>query len=117
MPMTIPEQVIQSLIVWIDENIHRQLHIDDIAKHAGYSKWHLQRIFVHYRGETLARYVRSRRLEIIAEELLHSDKRVLDICLKYGFESQQTFTRIFTRHFKQPPSLWRKTHQHDELAG
>ena len=55
MPMTIPEQVIQSLIVWIDENIHRQLHIDDIAKHAGYSKWHLQRIFVHYRGETLAR--------------------------------------------------------------
>lgn len=44
MPMTIPEQVIQSLIVWIDENIHRQLHIDDIAKHAGYSKWHLQRI-------------------------------------------------------------------------
>lgn len=90
MPMTIPEQVIQSLIVWIDENIHRQLHIDDIAKHAGYSKWHLQRIFVHYRGETLARYVRSRRLEIVAEELLCSDERVLDICLKYGFESQQT---------------------------
>ncbi|MCL3072563.1 hypothetical protein L6P73_27225, partial [Klebsiella pneumoniae] len=31
-----------------------------------------------------------------------------DICLKYGFDSQQTFTRVFTRTFNQPPGAYRK---------
>ncbi|STT84959.1 transcriptional activator RamA [Klebsiella pneumoniae] len=33
---------------------------------------------------------------------------VYDICLKYGFDSQQTFTRVFTRTFNQPPGAYRK---------
>ncbi|VTM52925.1 transcriptional activator RamA [Klebsiella pneumoniae] len=36
------------------------------------------------------------------------DQRVYDICLKYGFDSQQTFTRVFTRTFNQPPGAYRK---------
>ncbi|MHB5674555.1 helix-turn-helix domain-containing protein, partial [Klebsiella pneumoniae] len=37
-----------------------------------------------------------------------TDQRVYDICLKYGFDSQQTFTRVFTRTFNQPPGAYRK---------
>ena len=93
--MTISAQVIDTIVEWIDDNLHQPLRIDDIARHAGYSKWHLQRLFLQYKGESLGRYIRT-------------DQRVYDICLKYGFDSQQTFTRVFTRTFNQPPGAYRK---------
>ena len=91
--MTISAQVIETIVGWIDDNLHQPLRIDDIARHSGYSKWHLQRLFLQYKGESLGR---------------DTDQRVYDICLKYGFDSQQTFTRIFTRTFHQPPGAYRK---------
>lgn len=41
--MTISAQVIDTIVEWIDDNLNQPLRIDDIARHAGYSKWHLQR--------------------------------------------------------------------------
>ena len=120
--MTISAQVIDTIVEWIDDNLHQPLRIDDIARHAGYSKWHLQRLFLQYKGESLGRYIRERKLLLAARDsiqndlgrllaardLRDTDQRVYDICLKYGFDSQQTFTRIFTRTFNQPPGAYRK---------
>ncbi|KTL64381.1 transcriptional regulator, partial [Salmonella enterica] len=39
--MTISAQVIDTIVEWIDDNLNQPLRIDDIARHAGYSKWHL----------------------------------------------------------------------------
>ena len=50
--MTISAQVIDTIVEWID-NLHQPLHIDDIARHTGYSKWHLQRLFYSTKGESL----------------------------------------------------------------
>lgn len=50
--MTISAQVIDTIVEWIDDNLHQPLRIDDIARHAGYSKWHLQRLFLQYKGES-----------------------------------------------------------------
>ena len=47
--MTISAQVIDTIVEWIDDNLHQPLRID-IARHAGYSKWHLQRLFLQYKG-------------------------------------------------------------------
>ena len=88
--------------------MNQPLRIDDIARHAGYSKWHLQRLFMQYKGESLGRYIRERKLLLAARDLRDTDQKVYDICLKYGFDSQQTFTRIFTRTFSQPPGAYRK---------
>ena len=43
--MTISAQVIDTIVEWIDDNLHQPLRIDDIARHTGYSKWHLQQLF------------------------------------------------------------------------
>lgn len=48
--MTISAQVIDTIVEWIDDNLNQPLRIDDIARHAGYSKWHLQRLFMQYKG-------------------------------------------------------------------
>lgn len=87
--MTISAQVIDTIVEWIDDNLHQPLRIDDIARHAGYSKWHLQRLFLQYKGESLGRYIRERKLLLAARDLRDTDQRVYDICLKYGFDSQR----------------------------
>lgn len=67
-----------------------------------------KRLFLQYKGESLGRYIRERKLLLAARDLRDTDQRVYDICLKYGFDSQQTFTRVFTRTFNQPPGAYRK---------
>ena len=57
--MTISAQVIDTIVEWIDDNLHQPLRIDDIARHAGYSKWHLQRLFYSIKGEHGALYSRK----------------------------------------------------------
>ncbi len=64
--------------------------------------------FYAVQRESLGRYVRERKLKLAARDLLDTDQKVYDICLKYGFDSQQTFTRIFTRTFNLPPGAYRK---------
>lgn len=74
----------------------------------GIPSGNLQRLFMQYKGESLGRYVRERKLKLAARDLRDTDQKVYDICLKYGFDSQQTFTRIFTRTFNLPPGAYRK---------
>ena len=115
--MNISAQVIDTIVEWIDDNLHQPLRIDDIARHAGYSKWHLQRLFLQYKGKSRALHSR-RKLAAAARDLRDTDQRVYDICLKYGFDSRQTFTRIFTRTFNQPPGAYRKeNHSRAHCAG
>ena len=73
---TISAQVIDTIVEWIDDNLHQPLRIDDIARHAGYSKWHLQRLFLQYKGESLGRYIRERKLLLAARDLRDTDQRL-----------------------------------------
>ena len=65
-------------------------------------------VFTVQKGRAWAPYSRKRKLLLAARDLRDTDQRVYDICLKYGFDSQQTFTRVFTRTFNQPPGAYRK---------
>jgi hypothetical protein len=61
--------------------------------------------------ESLGRYIRERKLRLAARDLRDTDQRVYDICLKYGFDSQQTFTRILPAPFisRRAPTVKRTT--------
>lgn len=105
--MNISSQVVSNIVDWIDNNIEKPLQIKDVAEHAGYSIRHFQRIFSCYHGVSPRRYIRERRLNLAAQLLLNTDMSVYEICLKYGFSSQQAFTRMFTRLFRCSPALYR----------
>ncbi|MRT54536.1 helix-turn-helix domain-containing protein [Enterobacteriaceae bacterium RIT693] len=106
--MNLPAKVIETITWWIDSNIHRRLRIEDIARYSGYSKWHFQRIFLYYKGESIGRYIRGRKLYLAAQDLKNTKERIVDISVKYGFDSQQSFNRLFTRNFKMSPGNYRK---------
>ncbi|MDI8990141.1 MDR efflux pump AcrAB transcriptional activator RobA, partial [Salmonella enterica] len=76
---------------------------------AGYSKWHLQRMFKDVTGHAIGAYIRARRLSKSAVALRLTARPILDIALQYRFDSQQTFTRAFKKQFSQTPALYRRS--------
>jgi len=112
--MKFSEQVIANLLLWIDANLELPLRLDEIAQFSGYSKWHLQRLFTEYTGETLGRYIRNKKLQKAAEDLCTSSDKIYDISLRYGYETQQSFTRIFTVTFHQTPGFYRKSRRNQK---
>ncbi|WP_328803054.1 helix-turn-helix domain-containing protein [Rouxiella aceris] len=100
--------LINSLIKWIDGNLDKPLKIKSVADKAGYSQWHIQRIFYQVTNKNIAHYIRDRKLELAAYDLLESHETVFQIGLKYGYDSQQSFTRTFVRKYLIPPATFRK---------
>ncbi len=79
------EDIIDEITQWIDSNLHKPLKIEDVAARAGYSRWHLQRIFFQVKGENIAAYIREKKLSLAAKDLIKSNDRVLEISFRYGF--------------------------------
>ncbi|MEQ0878406.1 helix-turn-helix domain-containing protein [Enterobacter vonholyi] len=102
------EQLITEITRWIDDNIHQPLSINDVAARAGYSKWHLQRVFFQMKGQNIATYIRDKKLALAANDLIISRDKVLDIGIRYGFESQQSFTRSFSKKYNVSPQAYRQ---------
>jgi AraC family transcriptional regulator len=99
---------IQRGVDYIETNLGHPLAIDVVAREAGMSQWHFQRMFRGLTGDTVKAYIRSRRLGQALETLLSSDKRIIDIALEADFESQESFTRAFKAAFDVTPAQYRK---------
>jgi len=100
---------IQRGVDYIEARLDEDIALHDVAKVAGVSQWHFQRMFHACTGETLKAYIRSRRLAASLERLLETDLRVLDVALLAGFESQEAFSRAFKRAFSLTPQEYRAT--------
>lgn len=101
--------IIRDLLSWLEGNLDQPLSLDNVAAKAGYSKWHLQRMFKDVTGEAIGAYIRARRLGKSAVALRLTARPILDIALQYRFDSQQTFTRAFKKQFAQTPALYRRS--------
>ena len=92
---------------------HIEAHLDepfalmDVSGAACISHWHFQRIFRAVTGETLMAYVRARRLATAEQSLLTTDARIIDIALRAGFSTQESFTRAFKQAFGLAPGEYR----------
>ena len=82
-----------SAIAYIENNLENDVDINEIAKHASSSSYHFQRMFFAIIGITPAEYIRRRKLTLAATDLASDNKRVIDIALKYGYQSPNAFTR------------------------
>lgn len=61
------------------------------------SSFHFQRLFSVVCGVSVSEYMRNRRLALAGGEIARSDARIIDIALKYGYESPESFSRAFAR--------------------
>ena len=106
--MTDLKEGIEIAIRFIEENICDELDILGISKKAYISPFYFQKIFHGLCGCTVGEYIRSRRLSLAGEELSTSDVKVIDVALKYGYDSPDSFARAFTKFHGINPSLARQ---------
>ena len=99
---------IQNAINYIEEHLTEEIDYEIVAKEAACSSFYLQRIFSILCGMTLGDYIRNRRLTLAGNELSAADDKVIDIALKYGYESPESFTRAFSRFHGVTPSEAKK---------
>lgn len=96
-------------IEYIENNLEREIAIDEVAKIAYSSKYHFHRMFFASFNITPAEYIRKRKLTRAAAELVSKDVRVVDVAVKYGYDSPNAFTRAFRKLHGLNPSKVRSS--------
>lgn len=89
-------------IQYIEANITGTLTSREIAKAMGYSIYHFSRIFKEQMGVSLMEYVKDRRLLRATEDIIFGEK-ILDAAIKYGYETNNGFTKAFRKKYGFSP--------------
>lgn len=106
---------IEKVINYIENNLKKDLTLNELAKEACMSEYHFHRIFSYITGETIMKYVRKRRLTHASYELINTDKAIIEIAFDYCYESQESFTRSFKSFFNETPKKYRINKNHGYL--
>lgn len=87
---------LEQAIIYVEDRLGEAIKVEDVARAAGYSYYHLNRQFTAILGESIGSYIKKRRLANAAKALLYSNQKIIDIALDNGFESAESFSRAFT---------------------
>lgn len=94
---------------YLETHLDCELDYQTLARIAGVSFGTLQRLFPLFAGVSLADYVRRRRLTVAGKDLAQTDARVINIALKYGYDSAEAFSRAFQKFHGVKPSAVKMT--------
>ncbi len=97
-------QGIQRAIDYVEANITENIDFEEVAKQAYSSSFHFQRVFSILCGFPLGDYIRMRRLSLAGEELSKGKEKIIDMAMKYGYDTPESFSRAFTRFHGITPS-------------
>ena len=99
----------EELIEYIEEHLTEKIDYNELAKILAVSEQSMQRIFVFITDMSLSEYIRKRRLSKAYEELKNSNVKIIDLAIKYQYESETPFARSFKKLFNMNPSECRKS--------
>lgn len=94
----------QKAIDYIENHLTEKIDYDMIAAQNFSSSYHFQRVFSILCGFTIGEYIRNRRLSLAGSELATTDAKVIDVALKYGYESPDSFAKAFKQFHGVLPS-------------
>lgn len=95
---------LNEVIEEIEKNLTEKIDYKKLAKIVGTSDYTLQRIFCFLTDMTLTEYIRKRRLSKAAEELQRGNEKIIDVALKYQYDSPISFARAFKKMHEVSPS-------------
>lgn len=98
---------LEQAIIYIEDRLGDDLKVEDVARAAGYSYYHLNRQFSAILGESIGSYMKKRRLANAAKALLYSNNKIIDIAVANGFETSESFSRAFKFIYKVSPQEYR----------
>ncbi|MGN0621307.1 MAG: effector binding domain-containing protein [Porcipelethomonas sp.] len=92
---------------FIEEHLEEDISADELSRIAMCSAFHFQRMFAYITGVTLNEYIRRRRMSSAVFDLMN-DEKVINVAMKYGYDSPTAFTRAFKQTLGIAPSEVRK---------
>lgn len=99
---------VSKAIQYIEEHITEELTAARISENINISSFYFQKGFAMLCGFTIAEYIRNRRLALAGNDLATGEEKIIDIAMKYGYDSPDSFTRAFTRFHGVTPTAARK---------
>ena len=103
---------LNTAINYMEENMAGELNFSKIAKVADCSTYHFQRMFIYMTDIPLSEYIRRRQMTLAVADLKKDGAKVIDVALKYGYDSPSGFNRAFQSVHGIAPSLVK----HDGVA-
>lgn len=100
---------------YVESHLGGELSLDEVAAHAGVSRFHLSHAFAARTGRPLMTYVRGRRLTLAAHSLVRGAPDILAVALEAGYNSHEAFTRAFRDQFGLTPEAVRAQGQVKQL--
>lgn len=95
---------LNSAINYIEESLTEEIDYDELSKITLCSSYHFQRMFAYMADVSLSEYIRRRKMSRAAADLQDEKSKVIDIALKYGYDSPTAFNRAFQRIHGIAPS-------------
>ena len=108
--MTIINELEQAL-TFMEANLLKPITYEDVAKHLHLSSYHFQRTFSLIAGISPTEYIKNRRLSLAGQEIVGSKIKIIDLSMKYGYETPESFSKAFIRFHGVSPSMARETGQ------
>lgn len=102
---------LNKVIDTIEKELTNEIDYNELAKIVGISSYSLQRTFSFLTGMTLTEYIRKRRLSKAAEDIKRTDKKIIDIALKYRYDSPVSFSNAFKKMHGISPAIARKSNK------
>lgn len=99
---------LNQMIEYIEQHLTEKIEYKQLAKIVGVNEFILQRVFVFMTDITLTEYIKKRRLSKAFEEIRNTDQRIIDIAVKYQYDSSISFGRAFKNRFHITPTEVRK---------
>ncbi|MFD7081153.1 helix-turn-helix domain-containing protein [Streptomyces sp. NPDC002181] len=93
----------------IERHLGQTIEVDELARIAATSEYHLRRMFSALAGMPLSEYVRRRRLTLAGAEVLAGRDTLLDIAVRHGYGSGEAFARAFRAMHGVGPGEARRT--------
>ena len=100
--------IIQKAIIFMKKNLEKSLTLSDIAKSVNYSPSHFGQIFQKKTGSTPLAYFTQMKIQKACQLLDFSDLRIKELASLLGFYDQYHFSKVFTKHIGESPSVYKK---------
>lgn len=101
-------KTIETMIGWVEKNLKNEPTLEKMSDYVGYSSFYCSVKFHEAVGISFKEYVIMRKLDLAAIDLRDSKDKILDIALRYGFSSNEAFSRAFNKVSGYTPSQFRK---------
>lgn len=102
-------EAIQKSLNHIEEQVGEEIKIEELAEISALSLFYYQRLFTRLVKKPVREYIKLRRLARACDALRDKQNRILDVAMKYGFGSHETFTRAFKDAYAITPAQYRET--------